>query len=44
MYEMLKFRFRNISTNNLILNHILSDEMMFDTHKLIRHNDKIYHV
>ncbi len=44
MYEMFKFSYRNTSTNNLILNHISIDETMFDTHKLITHNDKIYHV
>jgi hypothetical protein len=44
MYEMFKFCFRNTSTNNLILNHISNDEIMFDNHKLITHNDKIYHV
>jgi hypothetical protein len=40
MYEMFKFSYRNTSTNNLILNHISNDEIMFDTHKLITHNDK----
>ncbi len=38
MYEMFKFSYRNTSTNNLILNHISNDEIMFD--KLITHNDK----